>query len=160
MIREGDVAPDFTLPTDLGDPVTLRALRGRWVVLYFYPKDSTTGCTVQACDLRDAFPRFAAADAERLGVSPDSVRKHANFRRKHDLPFPLLTDADHAVAEAYGVWVEKMLYGRKYWANARTTFLIGPDGRVARVFEKVDHEAHAALVEEALGELRGAAAAT
>ena len=160
MIREGDEAPDFTLPTDLGAPVTLRALRGRWVVLYFYPKDGTAGCTVQACELRDAFPRFESLDAVVLGVSPDSVRKHANFRRKHDLPFPLLADVDHAVAERYGVWVEKMLYGHRYWANARTTFVIDPAGRVARVFEQVDHEGHAALVEAALRELASGQAAS
>ena len=154
MIREGDEAPDFTLLTDAGEPLTLGALRGRHVVLYFYPKDDTTGCTLQACELRDAFPRFTDADAVILGVSPDSVRKHANFRRKYDLPFTLLADLGHEVAERYGVWVEKMLYGRKYWANARTTFLIDREGRVARVFEKVKPEEHVALVEGALAELR------
>jgi peroxiredoxin Q/BCP len=120
------------------------------VVLYFYPKDDTSGCTRQACDLRDGFPRFAAADAVILGVSPDSPRSHARFRAKYDLPFTLLADTDHAVAERYGVWKEKSMYGRTYWGNERTTFLIDRDGRVARVFERVDPETHAAEVAEAL----------
>ena len=108
----GEPAPDFTLPTDEGTELTLSALRGRPVVLYFYPKDDTSGCTTQACEFRDDFPRFVAGDAVILGVSPDSVRSHARFRAKYDLPFTLLADEDHAVAERYGVWAEKSMYGR------------------------------------------------
>ena len=142
----GDLAPDFTLAADDGTTVTLSALRGRPVVLYFYPKDDTSGCTTQACGLRDDFPRFQAAGAVVLGVSPDPVRSHAKFRAKFDLPFPLLADTDHAVAEAYGVWVEKSMYGRTYWGNERTTFVVGADGRVAHVLEKVKPAEHAAQV--------------
>ena len=146
----GDEAPDFTLPTDTGEPLTLSSLRGRPVVLYFYPKDDTTGCTTQACDLRDQFPRFEGADAVVLGVSPDGARSHARFRAKYDLPFTLLADTDHAVAERYGVWVEKSMYGRRYWGNERTTFVIDAAGRVAHVFEKVKPGEHAAAVLAAL----------
>ena len=147
----GEEAPDFTLLTDAGEPLTLSSLRGRPVVLYFYPKDDTSGCTTQACDLRDQFPRFSGADATVLGVSPDDVRSHAKFRAKYDLPFTLLADTEHAVAERYGVWVEKSMYGRRYWGNERTTFLIGADGRIARVFRKVKPAGHAAEVAAALG---------
>jgi peroxiredoxin Q/BCP len=153
MPQVGDLAPDFTLATDDGGSLTLSTLRGRPVVLYFYPKDDTSGCTTQACDLRDAFPRFQARDAVVLGVSPDSVRSHAKFRAKFDLPFTLLADTEHAVAERYGVWKEKSMYGRKYWGNERTTFLIDGDGRVARVFEKVKPGAHVGEVEAALAAL-------
>ncbi len=113
----GDLAPDFTLETDEGRALTLSELRGRRVVLYFYPKDDTSGCTTQACGFRDEFPRFGQLDAVILGVSPDPVKKHVKFRAKYDLPFTLLADVDHAVAELYGVWVEKSMYGRKYWGN-------------------------------------------
>ena len=150
----GGLAPDFTLPADDGGAVTLSALRGRPVVLYFYPKDDTSGCTAQACEFRDDFPRFASADAVILGVSPDSPASHARFRSKYDLPFALLADEDHAVAERYGVWAEKSMYGRKYWGNLRTTFVVGRDGRVARVFERVQPAGHAAEVAAALADLR------
>jgi thioredoxin-dependent peroxiredoxin len=146
----GDEAPDFTLATDTGAALTLSSLRGRRVVLYFYPKDDTSGCTAQACALRDEFPRFDAADAVILGVSPDPVKSHAKFRAKYALPFTLLADTEKAVAMRLGVWQEKSMYGRKYWGNARTTFVIDREGRVARVFEKVKPEQHAAQVEEAL----------
>lgn len=149
----GEPAPDFTLPTDEGTALTLSSLRGRPVVLYFYPKDDTSGCTTQACGFRDDFPRFAAGDAVILGVSPDSVRSHARFRAKHDLPFTLLADEDHAVAERYGVWAEKSMYGRKYWGNLRTTFVVDRDGRIARVFERVKPAGHAAEVAAALDAL-------
>jgi peroxiredoxin Q/BCP len=119
MPNVADPAPDFTLDTDAGAPLTLSALRGRPVVLYFYPKDDTSGCTVEACEFRDAFPRFDAAGAAVLGVSPDPVKSHAKFRAKHALPFTLLADVDHAVAEAYGVWKEKSMYGRTYMGVAR-----------------------------------------
>jgi peroxiredoxin Q/BCP len=154
MPAAGEMAPDFTLPADDGRDVTLSSLRGKPVVLYFYPKDDTSGCTTQACGLRDAFPRFEALDAVILGVSPDTVKKHVKFKEKYELPFTLLADTEHAVAELYGVWKEKSMYGRKYWGNERTTFLIAPDGRIARVFEKVKPAEHAAQVEEALREAR------
>jgi peroxiredoxin Q/BCP len=146
----GDLAPDFTLETDEGRALTLSELRGRRVVLYFYPKDDTSGCTTQACGFRDEFPRFGQLDAVILGVSPDPVKKHVKFRAKYDLPFTLLADVDHAVAELYGVWVEKSMYGRKYWGNERTTFLIGADGRVEHVWEKVKPAGHAEEVAELL----------
>lgn len=146
----GERAPDFEVLTDEGTPLRLSSLRGRPVVLYFYPKDSTPGCTIEACNFRDAFPRFEALDAVVLGVSPDSVRRHANFKRRFHLPFTLLADVDHAVSEAYGVWVEKRLFGHRYMGVARTTFLIGADGRVRRVWDKLNVLTHAAEVAEAL----------
>lgn len=147
-------APDFTLDTDEGNPLTLSELRGRNVVLYFYPKDDTSGCTVQACEFRDNLPRFGELDAVILGVSPDSVESHQRFKRKFDLPFTLLADAGHEVAERYGVWQEKSMYGRKYMGVVRTTFLIDRDGRIAHVFEKVKPEGHADEVAKAIEELR------
>jgi peroxiredoxin Q/BCP len=146
----GDPAPAFTLPADDGSTVSLTDLTGRTVVLYWYPKDDTSGCTIEACEFRDLFPRFAGGDAVILGASPDSVESHVKFKKKYNLPFTLLADEDHAVAERYGVWVEKSMYGRKYWGVERTTFIIGPDGRVAHVFEKVKAAGHAAEVEAAL----------
>ncbi len=142
----GDLAPAFTLPADDGSTVSLKDFTGRTVVLYWYPKDDTSGCTIEACEFRDLFPRFTKGDAVILGASPDSVESHV----KYDLPFILLADEDHAVAERYGVWVEKSMYGRKYWGVERTTFIIGPDGRVTHVFEKVKAAGHAAEVEAAL----------
>ena len=155
MPAVGDFAPDFTLAADDGADVTLSSLRGRPVVLYFYPKDDTSGCTTQACGFRDAFPRFTAGEAVILGVSPDPVRSHANFRAKYDLPFPLLADVGHAVAARYGVWAEKRMYGRTYWGNLRTTFVVDRDGRVAHVFERVKPEGHADEVAAALDALGG-----
>jgi peroxiredoxin Q/BCP len=149
----GALAPDFTLPTDAGDPLTLSSLRGRPVVLYFYPKDDTKGCTVEACEFRDLFPRFDAAGAVVLGVSPDTTKSHAKFRAKYALPFTLLADTDHAVAEAYGVWAEKQLYGRRYMGVERTTFVLDAAGRVARVFARVTPAGHAEAVVGALAEL-------
>ena len=151
MIPEaGQAAPDFTLPSDQGGDVPLRGLRGQKVVLYFYPKDDTSGCTTQACEFRDRWADVQAAGAVVLGVSPDGIRSHGKFRAKFDLPFPLLADEDHSVAEAYGVWGEKSMYGRTYEGILRTTFLIDRKGRVARVFEKVKPAGHAAEVLEAL----------
>lgn len=152
--QPGELAPDFTLDTDAGTPLTLSSLRGKPVVLFFYPKDNTPGCTIESCQFRDLVPRFDSMNARVLGVSPDSVRKHANFRAKHGLNFPLLADVDKAVASAYGVWQEKTFWGRKYMGNARTTFLIDADGRIARVFEKVNPLTHAAEVAEAVAALR------
>jgi peroxiredoxin Q/BCP len=147
------MAPEFTLLTDAGTPLSLSDLRGKIVVLYFYPKDDTSGCTVQACEFRDAFPRFGELDAVILGVSPDPVKAHVKFRKKFDLPFTLLADTEHEMAESYGVWREKSMYGRKYWANERTTFVIGRDGRIAHVFDKVKPEGHAAEVREIVSSL-------
>lgn len=151
MLKENDIAPDFTLPADDGTEVTLSALRGRKVVLYFYPKDDTSGCTKQACGVRDRWVDFEARGAVVLGVSPDPVASHVKFRDKYGLPFRLLADVDHAVAEAYGVWKEKSMYGRKYWGNERTTFVIDETGRIAKIFPKVRPAEHAAKVLAALG---------
>ncbi|MBV9880573.1 MAG: thioredoxin-dependent thiol peroxidase [Gemmatirosa sp.] len=146
MIAAGELAPDFTLPTDTGEPLTLSALRGRPVVLYFYPKDDTSGCTVEACEFRDLFPRFGTTGATVLGISPDDVKSHVKFKKKYELPFTLLADVGHTVAERYDVWHEKSMYGRKYMGVVRTTFVIDAEGRVARVFEKVTPAGHAAEV--------------
>ena len=150
QVTKGDLAPDFTLPSDEGGTVTLSGLRGKKVVLYFYPKDDTPGCTTQACDLRDAMPRFEGLDAVVLGVSPDSIASHQKFRDKFGLNFPLLADEDHRVAEAYGVWKEKNMYGRKSMGIERSTFLIGEDGKILEAWRKVSPQGHAALLQEAL----------
>jgi peroxiredoxin Q/BCP len=151
MVEKGKPAPDFTLPSDQDGDVTLSDLRGRSVILYFYPKDNTSGCTAQACELRDELPRFEGVDAVVLGVSPDSVTSHAKFRKKHDLNFPLLADEDHRVSEAYGVWKEKSMYGRTYMGIERSTFLIDEKGVVTEVWRKVKPKGHAELVAKALG---------
>ena len=151
---EGTLAPDFTLLTDAGTPLTLSSLRGRPVVLYFYPKDDTSGCTTESCEFRDLMPRFQGVNAQILGISPDDVKSHVKFRDKYQLPFPLLADEGHAVADTYGVWQEKSMYGRMYWGNARTTFVIGADGRIAKVFEKVKPEGHAAEVAAVVASLK------
>jgi peroxiredoxin Q/BCP len=151
MVEKGSKAPDFTLATDEGGEVTLSDYRGKKVILYFYPKDDTPGCTTQACDLRDATPSFEKLDAVVLGVSPDSVESHAKFRKKFDLNFPLLADVGHAVSETYGVWKEKSMYGRKYMGIERSTFLIDEDGTVAEVWRKVKPKGHAEMLEEVLG---------
>jgi thioredoxin-dependent peroxiredoxin len=151
-LEPGDKAPDFTLPDQDGNEVSLEKLTGKNVVLYFYPKADTPGCTTQACGVRDHRADYENADAVVLGVSPDPVKKIAKFADKFTLGFPLLADEDHAVAEAYGVWVEKSMYGRTYMGNERTTFVIGPDGKVKDVFRKVKPAEHDALV---LGALNG-----
>jgi peroxiredoxin Q/BCP len=133
--------------------VSLKALRGTPVVLYFYPKDDTSGCTTEACEFRDAWSDVKKTGARLFGVSPDGVRSHEKFRAKFTLPFPLLADEDHAVAEAYGVWGEKSMYGRKYMGILRTTFIIDGRGRIARVFEKVKPAGHAGEVLTALKQL-------
>lgn len=150
MLNEHDLAPDFTLAADDGSQVTLSALRGKKVVLYFYPKDDTPGCTTQACGIRDQWGEFERSGAVIFGISPDPVGSHQKFRDKYTLPFPLLADADHQVAERYGVWKEKSMYGRKYWGNERTTFIIDEEGRIARIFPKVKPSEHAEKVLEAL----------
>ncbi|HKV71827.1 MAG TPA: thioredoxin-dependent thiol peroxidase [Gemmatimonadales bacterium] len=153
MVSEGKSAPAFTLDTDSGETLSLKDLKGRPVVLYFYPKDDTPGCTVEACEFRDAFPRFKGTKAVILGISPDSVKSHQKFKEKFDLPFTLLADEDHAIAEKYGVWQKKSMYGRTYMGIARTTFLIDKDGKVAKVFEKVKPKGHAEEVEQAIDAL-------
>ena len=153
MIHPNALAPDFELLTHTGEPLRLSSLRGHPVVLYFYPKDDTEGCTTQACALRDEFPRFERAGAVILGVSPDSVQSHQQFRDRYNLPFTLLADTEHAVAEQYGVWKEKSMFGRTYWGVERTTFLIDAEGRVAFVFERVKPATHVKDVEAALARL-------
>jgi peroxiredoxin Q/BCP len=143
VLSEGEPAPDFTLTSDSGETVSLGDLRGKPVVLYFYPKDDTPGCTRQACDIRDAWGEFERAGAVVLGVSPDGEASHAKFKAKYDLPFPLLADTDHAVSEAYGVWGEKSFAGRKYMGVERSTFVVDADGKLARVMRKVDPKSHA-----------------
>ncbi len=143
MVEEGKPAPTFTLPSDSGEQVSLDSLRGKPVVLYFYPKDDTPGCTTQACGIRDAWGEFERRGAVVLGVSPDSAKKHVKFRDKYSLPFTLLADEDHAVAETYGVWVEKSMLGKKYMGIERSTFVIDPDGNVAKVMRKVKPDTHA-----------------
>ena len=150
MIEVSQPAPDFTLLTDHGTPLTLSEHVGKNVVLYFYPRADTPGCTIESCEFRDAFPRFEGRDALILGISPDTVEDQAKFKTRFDLPFTLLADADHAVAELYGVWKEKKNYGKTYMGVERTTFLIGRDGRIARIFEKVKPQGHAAEVEAAI----------
>jgi len=150
MIEKGDTAPDFELPDQHGNPVKLSDLRGKTVVVYFYPKADTPGCTTQACSVRDHRADYAQSGTVVLGVSPDPVKPIAKFDEKYGLGFPLLSDEDHAVAEAYGVWVEKNRYGRKYMGNERTTFVIGPDGIVREVFRNVKPAEHDELVLGAL----------
>jgi peroxiredoxin Q/BCP len=159
MIREGDQAPDFTLPTVDGT-ISLADFRGKQpVVLYWYPKDDTPGCTTEACSFRDNIAVLQRYGVAVLGASPDTVESHRKFSKKFGLPFPLLTDADHSVAEAYGVWVEKSMYGKKYFGVERTTFLIDKDGVVQRVWRKVDPNKHVAEVIAALEETQQAATA-
>jgi peroxiredoxin Q/BCP len=143
MVEEGKPAPEFELQSDAGETIKLADLRGKPVVLYFYPKDDTPGCTTQACGIRDAYGEFEAAGAVVLGVSPDSEASHVKFRDKFGLPFTLLADPDHAVAEDYGVWVEKRNYGKTYMGVERSTFVIDADGVVKRVMRKVKPESHA-----------------
>jgi peroxiredoxin Q/BCP len=143
MIDEGTPAPEFALVSDAGDTISLASLRGKPVVLYFYPKDDTPGCTTQACGIRDAWGEFERRGAVVLGVSPDSAASHVKFRAKYDLPFTLLADTDHATAEAYGTWVEKSMYGKKYMGVERSTFVIGADGNIVKVMRKVKPDQHA-----------------
>jgi peroxiredoxin Q/BCP len=153
MIEEGAQAPDFTLPDQDGEDVTLSDLRGRPVVLYFYPKADTPGCTTQACGVRDHLPAYEATGAVVVGVSPDPVAAVKKFHDKQSLNFTLLADADHAVCETYGVWAEKSMYGRTYWGALRATFVIDADGRVATVIPKVSPKTHDEVVLAALGDM-------
>ena len=150
--QPGDKAPDFTLTDQDGNPVSLSGLRGKTVVLYFYPKADTPGCTTQACSVRDHRSDYQRAGAVVLGVSPDPVEEIAAFDQKYGLGFPLLSDAEHSVAEAYGVWVEKSMYGRTYMGMERSTFVIDPDGVVQEVFRKVKPSEHDDLVLTVVGQ--------
>jgi peroxiredoxin Q/BCP len=146
MLQAGDTAPDFSLLDDEGKTRTLREFRGKRVVLFFYPKADTPGCTTEACEFRDALPRFGKLDAVILGASPDTVKAQAKFKEKFGFPYSLLADADHTLAEAFGVWKEKSMYGRTYMGVERTTFLIDETGTISHVFEKVKPAGHAAEV--------------
>ncbi|ASS76179.1 thioredoxin-dependent thiol peroxidase [Tumebacillus algifaecis] len=141
-ITAGNQAPDFTLPASNGEAVALSDLRGKNVVLYFYPKDMTPGCTTQACDFRDAHAAFEAADTVIVGISPDPVKRHLKFVEKEGLPFLLLADETHEISELYGVWKEKSMYGKKFWGIERTTFLIDKDGNIAKIYPKVKVKGH------------------
>jgi len=143
MIDAGDAAPDFDLPSDGGGRVTLSGLKGKKIVLYFYPKDDTSGCTAEAIAFNGLRDKFKAAGAVVIGVSPDSPASHDKFKKKHDLAFPLVSDETKAMLEAYGVWQEKSMYGKKYMGVERSTFLIGADGVIARVWRKVKVPGHA-----------------
>lgn len=143
MIKRGQKAPELKLTDSNGTSFKLSSLKGKTVVLYFYPKADTPGCTTESCEFRDHSKAFAAKDAVIIGISPDTEKAQTKFQTKYDLPFTLLADADHAGAEAYGVWKEKSMYGRTYMGVARTTFVIGPDGKIAHIFEKVKSAGHA-----------------
>jgi peroxiredoxin Q/BCP len=150
MVAEGEPAPTFTLPSDSGEDISLESFRGKPVVLYFYPKDDTPGCTAQACGIRDVWGELERTGAIVLGVSPDEPSKHVKFREKYDLPFTLLSDTEHTVAEAYGTWVEKSMYGKTYMGMERSTFVIDADGNVAKIMRKVKPDEHADAVLGAL----------
>jgi peroxiredoxin Q/BCP len=143
VVEEGAPAPDFELTSDSGDAIKLSGLLGKQVVLYFYPKDDTPGCTTQACGIRDAYGEFERAGAVVLGVSPDNEQSHVKFKKKFELPFTLLADTDHSVSEAYGVWGEKSYMGKTYMGIERSTFVIGVDGNVKKVMRKVKPATHA-----------------
>ncbi|MGC2659272.1 MAG: thioredoxin-dependent thiol peroxidase [Bryobacteraceae bacterium] len=143
LLKPGDKAPAISLDTDSGEHFTLSSLEGKNVVLYFYPKADTPGCTAESCEFRDTSKKFSAANTVIVGVSPDASKAQAKFKNKFDLPFTLLADVDHKAAEAYGVWREKSMYGKKYMGIERTTFVIGPDGHIKKVFPKVKVEGHA-----------------
>ena len=153
MLEAGTPAPDFTLPDEDGTPVTLSDLTGQPVVVYFYPKASTPGCTTQACGVRDHLAEYAKLGARVLGISPDPVKAIAKFHDKQSLNFTLLADEDHAVCESYGVWAEKSMYGKKFWGAQRATFIVGADGVIAHVIEKVKPATHDDEVLAALSQL-------
>jgi peroxiredoxin Q/BCP len=143
MVEEGKPAPEFELKTDSGESVKLSDFRGKPVVLYFYPKDDTPGCTAQACGIRDSYEEFEQRGAVVLGISPDSETSHVKFKEKYGLPFTLLADPEHKVAEQYGTWVEKKNYGKSYWGVERSTFLIDSEGKLAKVLRRVKPDTHA-----------------
>jgi peroxiredoxin Q/BCP len=150
MVEEGKPAPDFELQSDTGDTVRLSDFRGKPVVVYFYPKDDTPGCTTQACGIRDNYEAFGERGAVVLGISPDDESSHVKFKEKYGLPFTLLADPTHEVAEAYGVWGERKLYGKTYMGGERSTFLIDPDGNVSDVMRRVKPDTHVDQVLAAL----------
>jgi peroxiredoxin Q/BCP len=150
-LEAGQPAPGFSLTADDGSTVSLEDLRGSTVALYFYPKDDTSGCTAQACEFRDMTADYDAAGVRVIGVSPDPIASHVRFRDKHELPFTLLSDPDHEAAEAYGVWVEKSMYGKTYMGVERSTFVIGPDGTLQQALYKVKPKGHAASLLELVG---------
>ncbi len=152
-LKAGDAAPPFEMESDRGESVSIAGLAGKWVVLYWYPKDDTPGCTTEACGIRDNF-KLISGEAELFGVSPDSVKSHQKFRDKFSLLFPLLADAEHRVSDVYGVWGPKKFMGREYMGVERTTFIVDPTGKIARVFEKVKPAGHALEILEALRELK------
>jgi len=154
MISEGDQLPKFSLEADDGTTVIRDSLAGKNVVLFFYPKDNTTGCTQEACDFRDAFPRFGKIDVVVIGVSPDSLESHRKFKKKFDLPYLLLSDENHQLADNFGIWKEKSMYGRKYMGFERTTVIIDRKGRVVRIFPKVKIPGHIQEVEKTVRELK------
>jgi peroxiredoxin Q/BCP len=154
-LAAGDLAPGFELENDRGERVKLGDMSGEWVVLYWYPKDDTPGCTVEACEIRDSW-QLLQGEAKLFGVSPDSVKSHEKFRDKFSLPFPLLADPEHTVSEAYGVWGPKTFMGREYMGVDRATFIVGPDGKLAKVFEKVNPAGHALEILTSLQELKSA----
>lgn len=149
-ISSGVPAPDFTLPDETGAPRRLSDYRGKPVILYFYPKDDTPGCTTEACNFRDDYSAYQGAEVEILGVSPDSSKSHTKFKQKYELPFTLLADENHRVADQYGVWGPKKMMGRSFNGILRTTFLIGPDGQIVKVFENVKPADHSTEILEAL----------
>jgi peroxiredoxin Q/BCP len=155
-LTAGSAAPDFELENDRGERVELSGLRGKWVVLYWYPKDDTPGCTTEACEIRDSWG-LISGEAELFGISPDSVKSHQKFRDKFSLQFPLLADPEHVVSELYGVWGPKKFMGREYMGVDRTTFVIAPDGTIAKVFAKVSPAGHALEILHTLTELKGSA---
>jgi peroxiredoxin Q/BCP len=152
-LQPGDKAPDFNAPTDGGESLKLSSLKGKNVILYFYPKDDTPGCTKEACGFRDTMDQLADANTVVVGVSKDSVKRHDNFKAKYDLNFQLVSDEDGAICEAYGVWVEKMNYGRTYMGIERATFLIDAKGKISQIWRKVRVKGHVEAVAEAAGAL-------
>ncbi len=157
VLQRGAEAPAFSLPDQDGKMHGLRDYKGKWILLYFYPKDNTSGCTKEACAIRDEFPRFGKLDAVVLGVSKDSTESHRRFADKHGLPFTLLSDADTKVQKAYGAWRRKKMAGREYMGTFRMSFLIDPEGRIEKIYEKVKPAEHAAEVLEDLKDMRGPA---
>ena len=151
ILQENTIAPDFKLKSDAGKDVSLSDFKGKDVVLYFYPKDDTSGCTTEACSFRDDYSAYEKANVVILGVSPDSIESHVKFKTKYQLPFPLLADEDHKITVMYGAWGKKQMYGREYDGVLRTTYLIGRDGKIKKVFEKVKPAEHSA---EILAELK------
>ena len=150
MLKEQDIAPDFELLNDEGHSTKLSDFRGKWIVLYFFPKAMTSGWTTQAQGVRDDIQKYELANAVVIGVSPDSVERQAEFKQKENLPFTLMADENHEVAELYGVWVEKSMYGKKFWGIERSTFLIDPNGAIKQIFRKVNPKAHSEQVLAAL----------